>query len=165
MAGKVIDRDRGFKRLMRNWRRIVASSRRPGGASVTTGIQGPEATEAHDSEKGSITNLVLMIIHEFGVPKLNIPSRSVVRFTADKHKTKYLKMLKAAGLKALRGGSLAQGLFVLGETARSDMILAIQQQQIKQDLAPATMKRRGDTGPALWDEGLLKDAFSSVVHG
>ncbi len=127
-------------------------------------MQGAEADEEHPAGKGTITNLALMIIHEFGAPGANIPSRSVVRFTVDKHRRKYEKMLRGGGLRALRGAPMKQILFVLGETARGDMITAIQQMQIKQDLAPSTVRKRGETGPALWDEGLLKDALSSVVH-
>lgn len=162
MAGKVIDRDTGFDRFFQRWRRIVASARKDQ-AHVAVGIQGDEAGDEHDTEKGTITNLALMIIHEFGAPAAGIPSRSVIRSTVDKFRRKYEKMLRDEGGRVLKGAPLKQALFVLGETARADMIRRIENMEIKQDLKPATKRRRGDEGPALWDDGLLKDAITSVV--
>jgi hypothetical protein len=157
MAGKIIVRDRGLNRLLRSWRKTVASSRH-GGPAVTVGIQAAEGSQEHE---GGITNLVLAIIHEFGTA--TIPARSFVRSTVDVFKSKYRRMLQDIGQRALKGGNLAQGLFVLGETARADMIRRIQNAEIKQDLAPSTQRQRGEAGPALVDEGQLINAISSVV--
>lgn len=163
-AGKVIDRDTGFRRFVANWRQIVATANR-GDANVTVGIQGEEAKKDHDPERGTITNLALAVIHEFGAPKAGIPSRSFIRSTVDKFQAKYQKMLRGGGLKILKGAPLKQVLFVVGETARSDIIKRIKNMEIKQDLKPATVARRGgDAGTALWDEGNLVNAITSVVN-
>jgi hypothetical protein len=138
---------------------VVAASRR-GGPNVTVGIQGTEAAE--QVHEGSITNLVLAVIHEFGAPKAGIPSRSFVRSTADENKTKYQRMLRKAGREVLKGVPIAQSLFVVGEKARADMVKKIQS-NIPPALAASTVSQKKDT-LALIDTGELLNAISSVVH-
>jgi hypothetical protein len=154
MAGRVVDKDTGFKKFFARWRKVVASSRR-GGPNVTVGIQGNEAAAQHE---GEITNLVLGTIHEFGAPAAGIPSRSFIRSTIDKNRRKYEKMIRDLGIRTLQGKALKQGLFILGETVRADIIRRIQAAEIKQELKPPTEP------PALVDTGQLINAISSVVH-
>jgi hypothetical protein len=158
VAGKIIDRDLGFSRRMRRWRKLVAFAGK-GGLRVTVGIQGADAGSRGG---GGITNLEIGIIHEFGAPAVNIPSRSFVRATADANRSKYQRMLDAIGRGVLKGKNAAQGLFVLGETARADMVRRIQS-NIPPPLAPSTVAKKGDT-LALVDTGQLIGSITSVVH-
>jgi hypothetical protein len=165
MAGKVVDKDKGFKKFFRRWRKLVAAESR-GAASVTVGIQGAEA-RALDHE-GSVTNLSIAITHEFGAPAANIPKRSFIRSTVDENKAKYRRMIDKLGkvsLKTPKGIDLLkkirQGLFVLGETVRADIIRKIDS-NIPPPLSPMTVEAKGDT-LALVDTGQLKNAITSVV--
>ena len=153
MPGKVTEVDRGWKRIKR---KLLKGSP----SYVRVGIQGDEAQEAH----GGATNVLVASVHEYGSPSRNIPERSFFRSTFDKYRKKYVKRSKELGQDLIaKKISRASGLRLIGEEHRSDIIDRVRGRRggkIKQRLSPATVKRRGETGPALYDTGQMIGALS-----
>ena len=158
-SSKVIDRDKGWNKLMRRLRK--QSKGKP--KAVKVGIQGALAVEK-GNRKGEITNVNLAAIHEFGIqdkePK--IPSRSFIRSTFDKKEKEYRKQLTKIEVDALKGRkSVDAGLFQLGLVAVGDIQDTIDR-GIPPPLEDSTSDRKGHTLP-LVETGELRGSISSEL--
>ncbi len=148
MAAKVVDRDRGYRELMK---RLKAAK-----LSLTVGVHQTEGAEPH----GELTVADIATIHEFGLG--NVPERSFLRAWADENVEEIKKDLGGIGIAVVEGKLTAeQGLERFG-------VLAVGQIQkrivagIEPPLAPATIKRKGSSTP-LVDTGQLKSAITYEV--
>lgn len=158
---KVVDRDLGWSKLMRTWRKLAGTQ------ELLVGVQGPEAdSKSHD---GPITNVGLAVVHEFGVPERKIPERSFLRSTMDKN-IKVYRGMYVRGLRAVTGGRLTprQVQAQIGGKVVSDVKRRIASAQIKQDLKPRTIaeriKRGLSPGPALQATTQLRDSITWVIR-
>lgn len=82
---RVRDTDRGWKRL----RREVFGLNK----YVTVGVHAEDDSRVD----GTLGNVELMTIHEFGSERASIPERSVIRLTIDANLRRYRSMIKALG--------------------------------------------------------------------
>lgn len=108
--------------------------------------------------------------HEFGTSQ--VEDRSFLRSTFDKNRLRYTRSLAQQVRRALeRGEDPAAGLFKLGEKVRKDVINAIRNREIRQEIAESTKKafiapgsktRRGDQ-PALINSGRLVGSIVAKV--
>ena len=158
MATKLIDKDKGWNRLKKTLKSFKDEE-------LVVGIPGK-------IDFNVPTQAAIGTVQEFGSVDGKLGSRSFLRSTFDKNVNKYSKELTANIKRAVKKGSPAkQGLFVLGETVRKDVINAIENKEIRQDLAdatkaafvPGTKTRRGD-GVALVSTGSMVDAIVSVIR-
>lgn len=150
---RIIDRDTGFKAFIKRLRKMD-------GMEVVVGIR---AKEGGVPREGGITVAEIGQIHEFGAPAAGIPQRSFLRETFDKNRKKYDRVL-AKGVKGVvkAKDDPRKKLFVLGETARTDIIDRIDAGDFE-PLLPATIKRKGSDKP-LVDKGILRASIKSVVR-
>lgn len=158
MASKVIDKDKGWNQLKKTLKSFKDDE-------LVVGIPGK-------IDFNVPTQAAIGAVHEFGSVDGKIESRSFLRSTFDKNVNKYNKELTANISRAVKKGApRKQGLFVLGETIRKDVIDAIKNKEIRQDLAdatkqafvPGTKTRRGD-GVALVSTGTMVDQIVSIVR-
>ena len=162
MAGqeKIQVNDKGWARI----RSLCTQYRLGKVASV--GIQGEKAAKEHkdpDGVPGTITNVELATIHEFGSSDGHVPERSFIRSTFDEKQSGYKKTLEAIGAAMTTGKTPEGGLLLLGEKFRADIIMAIKH-IIPPPLADITVARRPKKDPTpLLDTGQMMNAIDSVV--
>ncbi len=144
--------DRGFKRIMRSIRAMAGR-----GASV-----GIHANEAQRTETGSLSNVQLGVVHEFGAPEAGIPERSFLRSSFDANRRKYETIL-TKGAKRIAGGRdrAERVLGIAAEVAVADVINTINA-GVPPANAPSTVRRKGSSKP-LVDTGQLKASIKPVV--
>ena len=156
MATKLIDKDKGWNRLKKTLKSFKDDE-------LVVGIPGK-------IDFGEPTQAAIGAVHEFGSVDGKTKSRSFLRSTFDKNVNKYDKELTRNIARAVKKGSpIKQGLFVLGETVRKDVIDAVKNREIRQDIAeatkqalvPGTSTKRGD-GPALVSTGTMISAQGIV---
>jgi hypothetical protein len=151
MTGRVTDRDRGYKKLLK---RLT-----PKPSDVTVGVHEADGAAQHGNDEQTIVEIASY--HEFGGPNNNPPRRSFIRDWADENSEKHKAMLKklAAGVIAGKLESVDQALELFGVRAVGEV-----QQRIAQGIEPplkdATIQRKGSSVPLI-DTGQLR---SSIVH-
>jgi hypothetical protein len=150
-SSKLIDNDTGWDAFKKTLAQLK-------GTEVVVGIPGevdfgPSATQA-----------AIGTVHEFGSLDGHTPERSFLRSTFDTNVRKYTDILKKYAASSLKSRKVnRQALFVLGETARGDVINRIRHQEIRQELADSTLvKKKGTT--ALIEEGALIGSITSTVQ-
>lgn len=132
--GKVIDKDKGFKKMMLN------VGKRFG---VTVGVTDPEVAE-------------YAAVHEFGAPEIGIPQRSFIRGPIDDHEEELRRMERQLAQDVLRGRlSPKQAEYLLGERAKEIIQSAIRA-GIDPPNAPSTIERKGSSTPLIDTGDLLK---------
>lgn len=152
---KIIDRDRGYKRLRQEFARARRS-----GPHVTVGIQGSQAVADHSG--AGITVAQVGAYNEFGTSR--IPARSFVRSTVDGNSRLYSRMLADVARSWIaRRLSLAQGLGLVGAKVAGDIKLRIAA-GISPPNAAATIARKGSSTPLI-DTGQLRSSITSAVRG
>jgi hypothetical protein len=157
-TGKVIDRDLGYKRISRLWRKLSRA-----GVTVDIGIQGPKASE-DKKPKAKLNNVEIATVHEFGTRNGRIPQRSFMRSTFDENKRKYEKLMSNAADRVIFEKIDPEAAFAIpGEAHRTDVIRKIDA-GIPPPNAPSTLKRkRGGTTPLI-NFGQLKGSISVKVE-
>jgi hypothetical protein len=151
MASGVKDTDNGWKSFQKMLRSI-------GEDEVVIGIPG-------EINFSIPTTAAIGMVHEFGSEDGTIPERSFIRSTFDKNASKYSRLLNKWIEEAARKKKPnARALFVLGETARADVIASIVNQEIVQDLAESTLARKSPRTKALIDTGNLVGSIVSIVR-
>lgn len=111
---------------------------------------------------GEFTNAELMAIHEFGAPRAGIPSRSVLRATADAQRQKWMAMLEKVIRGAVAGKiDLLTALDLVGLKATADMVATVRK-GVAPPLLPATIKAKGSSKPLI-DSGRLVQSFGHEV--
>ncbi len=154
MAARVIDRDRGWKRLRRELDRSKS------GRHVRVGIQGSEALERHAGS--DYTNAQVASVHEFGSADGHMPERSFIRATIDDN----AKEIKALGKQLWMGVidgklSVTQSLEILGQKVVA-MVRKRIRSRIAPPLDPATVARKGSSVPLI-DTGQLVQSITYEV--
>ena len=142
MAGKVIIRDRGYDKIMRNLKNATHE--------VTIGIHAADGSEQH--EQGQTTAAV-GAYHELG---LGVPKRSFLAPTIDENEKKYQRFFNKAGDQPIK-----KTLALIGEKAASDVRKKIRS-NIAPALSPKTIARKGST-VALIDSGQLINSITYEV--
>lgn len=154
MKTKLSVRGPGLKELQA-FAKAVASS-----PSVRMGVLGDQHVEGSD-----LTMAELAAIHEFGAPRANIPERSFLRSTADKHRMAWLLLLQRT-MKAIKSGrldlSVFQALEIVGEKAVADIRATIRA-GIAPALAESTIARKGSTLPLVDTGRMLQSITFEVV--
>jgi hypothetical protein len=156
-GGRVIDRDRGWKRIEAEMRAMKK------GAGVTVGIQGNEANETHG--KGSdYTNAQIGTVHEFGSIDGTIPERSFIRSTMDAQ-SKPIAQLAARLMAGVIVGKMTRrkGLGILGQHVLGEIRKTIRA-GIDPPLQQATIDRKGSSKPLI-DTGQLVGSLTYKVRG
>lgn len=153
-AGKVIDKDRGMKRILRQ---LDAAE----GWQVTIGVHGEDAGERGDFAE--IDNVALAAIHEFGAPGAGIPERSFLRAAFDKNVRKYVRVLLIGARKIVAGtGTPKQAVGLAGEVAVADVVNLINA-GIPPPNELATIEAKGSSKPLI-DTSQLKQSIKPVVE-
>lgn len=154
-AGKVIDKDRGLKRITRELARMD-------GWQVTVGIHGQDAGATGSFDERSLDNVALGAIHEFGAPGAGIPERSFLRAAFDANVKKYVRILLLGAKKIVAGtGTAKQAVGLAGEANVADTVNRINA-GIPPPLKAATIARKGSSKPLI-DTGQLKGSIKPVV--
>jgi hypothetical protein len=150
-VNRVDERDRGLKRFFKRLRVFD-------GLEVVVGIPAAEGAENRDGT----TLAGIAAAHEFGGPGNRPPQRSFLRDTFDIHAKKYGDLMEKATQRVLKNESPKKALFILGETARADVIDRINQ-GILPELSQVTIDRKGSDLP-LVDTGQLRASIRSLVR-
>ena len=112
------DRDLGWNALGRE---IIQSSRK----NVTVGVH----SSSNGRAKGSIGNVALATIHEFGSPQAGIPERSFIRLTTETEQRKWMGILNVLGGKIYRRQmTVAIALRIMGLQMETDTKRTIDRQ-------------------------------------
>lgn len=150
MARNIVDRDRGYKALMRN----VGAVR--GGSAVKVGILSRNAGKDH----GGVTVLDIAIVHEFGLG--DNPERSFIRAWVDENQTEVRKRLRAIATRVMfKGADPDTEMQRFGIWAVAQIKNRIVS-HIAPPLAPATVARKGSDTP-LVDTGVMLSSIASEV--
>lgn len=110
------------------------------------------------------TTAAIGMVHEFGSLDGTIPERSFLRSTFDGNRRKYASLLEKfvkASLKSRKPNT--RSLTIVGEIVRGDIVKRVRDKDIKQDLQPATIARKG-SDTALVDTGNLIGSIVSQVR-
>ena len=147
----VIDKDLGWKKILRNMRKIDAKA-------VKVGIQDGDKTSDGKESLAYIASL-----HEFGSPGGKIPERSFIRTAIDKNEHKINNLSDGLALKILDGSVTVRGALDLIGLKVTGMI----QEQITDGdyvpLSPATIKKKGNDKPLI-DTGHMWQSVRHVIE-
>jgi hypothetical protein len=160
-VGKVIDRDKGWKKLREQFAAIAASK-----PVVAVGVTGKRGDAAHVNAHG-LTVVDIAVVHEFGAG--NVPERSFIRSTFDAGKSEYTRLLKGVGAKlAANPAYLPTALKRMGLKVEGDIKSRIAA-GISPALHPLTLARKTRKSGAvattpLIDSGQLRASITSVVR-
>lgn len=106
----------GVEDIDKGWEKIKKSVELECVALV--GVQ----SDGEERDDGSVQNIDLAMIHEFGSPDAKIPERSFIRSSFDNHIHEYSRMLQVGAGKIIDGDmSMEQVVGVLGEKVLSDI--------------------------------------------
>lgn len=156
MAGefKIVDQDRGFKKLLER----LSKRKSP---HVIVGVYGKAVGQRYKGVGATVSEVAA--VHEFGVPSRNIPKRSFLRDTALINERRIEKNLATVterivtGVESERTGLLKFGVWFEGVVKQR--IAA----GIPPKLSPATIKRKGSSKPLI-DTGQLRNSISSELR-
>ncbi|WP_303690917.1 hypothetical protein [Megamonas hypermegale] len=147
----VVDKDLGWKKILRNMRKIDAKA-------VKIGIQDGDKTFDGKESLAYVASL-----HEFGSPGGKIPERSFIRTAIDKNERKINNLSDRLALKILDGSVTVRGALDLIGLSVTGMI----QEQITDGdyvpLSPATIKKKGSDKPLI-DTGHMWQSVRHVIE-
>lgn len=147
----VVDKDLGWKKILRNMRKIDAKA-------VKVGIQDGDKTFDGKESLAYVASL-----HEFGSPGGKIPERSFIRTAIDKNERKINNLSDRLALKILDGSVTVRGALDLIGLSVTGMI----QEQITDGdyvpLSPATIKKKGSDKPLI-DTGHMWQSVRHVIE-
>jgi len=152
ISGKVVDRDKGAKALLRR----VADT---GKIHVAVGLTGVKAEAQHGSE--DFNNVDIGTVHEFGLG--NVPERSFIRATVDDRSKEIQSIQRRIAAGIVSGKTTEEkGLTILGLKLQADMVAKIRS-NIPPALSPETIKQKRSSTPLI-DSGQLVQAISFQVR-
>lgn len=150
----VIDRDRGYKRLIRNWLAL-------GTRQVLVGVRSRDGFKTREGDSLNLAGIASA--NEFGTADGRVPERSFLRSTVDENADTYGRMIGRAVLRHLSGQEdIDQGLAKLGARAVGDVqakIVAID----TPPNAPSTVARKGADNPLI-DTGRLRQSIDYEIR-
>jgi len=155
---RISDKDLGMSRILRDFKHL-------NGSFVKVGLQGSLGNKIHKESYKTVIDIGAT--HEFGDPESNIPERSFLRGTYDRHKKDWLKLNKALLLKLLTFKlSLTKSLDVMGLRLTSDIKKFIRK-GIAPPNAPSTLARKASKGKSgrvipLIDTGQMINSINYV---
>jgi phage gpG-like protein len=163
VASNVVDRDMGFKALLRFTHQLKTEH-----PHVVVGVTGDRGSAPHRSGEGA-TVVDIAAVHEFGDPSANIPERSFIRATVDAQAKKYRayisKGIDQELAQTVRSGSVPTQSLTLkrvGLMVEGDIKKRIAQ-GIAPPNAPATIARKGSSKPLI-DSGQLRASIASELR-
>jgi phage gpG-like protein len=152
MVGKVVDKDLGYKGILRT----IFSLRKK--SHVSVGIV--QSEKKHPGSPYSVAQIAA--VHEFGSDDGRIPQRSFIRSTYDENLKDNVTFLKQLQAHVLLGKlSKAQALTTLGEVVSKQMVEKINGRELQPNQS-ATIKRKKSSTP-LVDTGQLKGSLTFEV--
>lgn len=155
MAGKVIDKDLGYKEFMRQMKKVADKP------FTKIGVLGD------DEGEGSL--LTIASSNEFGATgagkngNVDIPERSYIRSTVDERKRRIFG--KAFQLQAdiFTGKmSMSKALAIMGELIKGNIVQKIVTLRSPAN-APSTIRKKGSSNPLI-DEGRLRQSIDYEVE-
>jgi len=149
--GQVIDRDRG-------WRRIMGRYKQMRGSYVDIGLFAGKFNPEHGTQI-----VEYAFYNEFGTRR--IPERPFMRKTFDENKRKYARLLKDMKQKIEDGSYTVKGaLAVVGMEARNDVVQMITREPSPfVPNAPSTVEKKGSSRPLI-DTGEMMRAIQFAVY-
>lgn len=130
-AVKMVDRDRGFKRIVKMLTRDAKRAR------VDVGWFA-------DKKHGALQTAAIAAVHEYGYPEGKIPARPMLRRTVDEHRSEYERLHKDAWDRAIMGERIEKSLLRFGHRVRTDVVKTITKGP-HEPLKDATVARRALT--------------------
>lgn len=150
MSRTVIDRDKGYRRIMAR----LASTH---SVSVKVGVR---AAETEAAEGG--TDLVdIAMFNEFGTSR--IPERSFLRSTMDENRAKFGKLLEGAVIQMIDGTPPLLAYGRVGMVATGDVQRKIRN-HVPPPNAPSTIAKKGSSTPLI-DTGRLRQSIDYTIEG
>jgi hypothetical protein len=138
---------------------LMLSLRKLASRRVCVGVLGNAKAKR---SKGSIDNVQLAAIHEFGTS--TVPARPFIRPAVALHHEEYVAALDRIQKRVVRGADVDVELGRLGMKAVGDIRVYITRgSSIPPPLKPETIKRKGSSR-ALVDTGQLLRSIDSVVR-
>lgn len=142
------------------WDEMVARVAALGEKHVRVGVIASRGGNAKAGDSG-LTLCELAAIHEFGTSRT--PERSFIRFTLEQDRDKIAALLaKLSAAYVLGAIDADRALKLIGEYVVTLIKANINERNIKQDLAPSTIARKGSDA-ALIDTGQLKNAITYML--
>lgn len=149
--GKIQDRDRGLKKLMRHMKQAR-------GMEVRVGVLGKKAAEPHEGAP-ELTNVDVARFHEFG---LGVPKRSFLRETAAMNDAKIKRNIGRASEMVIEGQHPRVVLSKFGLWFEGVVKKRIASGKGFKPLAQSTIERKGSSKPLI-DTGQLRNSVTSEV--
>lgn len=144
MAGRVVDTDRGYAKLLANLKME--------NASVLVGVHGSTHSEM----------VVIAASNEFGTDNGHVPERSYLRSTVDQGEGEIADDLQRATDRVLDGGSIDRELGLVGEKWVGRVKQTIRDLDTPPN-APSTIRQKGSDNPLI-DTGRLRNSITSSVE-
>lgn len=135
---------------------IVAQHR--GASAVAVGIQGAQATAAHDG--GSLSTADIGMVHEFG---LGVPERAFMRRTFETRAADINKLGVALERRMVRNETAMDVALKTIGAAVVGFVQATIANGVPPPNAPATVARKGSSTP-LVDTGQLRNSITSEIR-
>lgn len=115
------------------------------------------------TEKDGTPVAMIAAVHEFGVPKKNIPERSFLRSSIHEHMPNYLRLNRANLLRVIRSKiTIEAALGLLGQMAAGDAKRMIRNGNFV-PLAPSTIRAKGSSKPLI-DSGTMLQTLTYEVN-
>jgi hypothetical protein len=150
----VIDRDRGYRRFLRNFSGI-------GTKQVLVGVRSKEG--ALVPEGGDLNLAEIAAVNEFGSDDGHVPERSYLRSTMLEKESEYVDEVGKIVLAAIQGRqSVDQGLGRLGLRAVRDVQATMRDLDTPPN-APSTIARKGADNPLI-DTGRLRQSIDFEIR-
>jgi hypothetical protein len=151
MAGKVVDRDFGYKRFMRGMRKLMRRLRKEKDVRVNVGV--------HEDAGAELT--MIAAVNEFGSSDGRIPERSFLRSTLDERKRDIADRLTAAADAALDGSPLDKEYAIIGEEVAGWVKQKIRDIDTPEN-AESTIAKKGFDNPLI-ETGRLRNSIRAEV--
>lgn len=149
---KVIEKDTGFKELMKRLRVFD-------GLEVVVGIPAKEGDQVYEN---GVPLIKIASAHEFGTPDGRPPRRSFLRDTFDANRAKYTKLQDAAAEQVVKGKDPRAALFRLSQEGRNDVVERIDA-GIDPPLKDETIARKGSS-LQLVHNSILRNSITGLVR-
>ncbi len=149
-AGKVVDRDLGYRAVVRGLKDLKKKS----GMAAYVGVHGDEGSEI----------VIIAASNEFGTADGHIPERSYLRSTVDEHVKEIADILQKAVIDAIDGKrSIEDSLALLGEEAVGWVKMKIRLLDTPPN-APSTIAAKGSDNPLIATGQNLRARIRSEVR-
>ena len=149
---------------LERWEAVKARVVDLGRAHLRVGVVGQEAAEIHLGS--GLTNGELALIHELGNPRTGLPARSFVRRTLENPRVR----AELARMQAMLVGQAIEGrisrdeaLTQIGEYLAGEIRKTILEDQVRPELAPATVAAKGSEVPLLETHQLVEAVGFEIV--